>query len=194
MAVRLLRLFTLVLLSPVRPALSFSNDLLLDNLLRDTTLFRDIFKLARRAAGGQCHCQASSTFDLDGFRKKKLLDLAVQLEQLLLQESVTNAFTGAPFEKFNVAHGAAAIAGDRKRVKRFHFSVRKRIAFPPGTKISMTPTFHLPFVRDMPDGLISNMTISFPFQSNAFYHCHILVEMHKINCYNLSKFLSMNWG
>ncbi|XP_066598038.1 uncharacterized protein [Prorops nasuta] len=38
-----------------------------------------------------------------------------------------------------------------------------RIAFPPGTVMTITPTIALPFVRYPPYGFLSNMTISLPF-------------------------------
>lgn len=170
MAVRFISLFTLALLPLIRPTVSFTNDLRLDSLLSDATLFRDVFQLARRAASGQCHCQQQGSLNGDAFRKKKILDLAVQLEQLLLRESVTNVLKRSPTAKRPNRADYKENACEGKRVKRFPFHVRRRIAFPPGTKISMTPTFHLPFVRDMPDGLISNMTISFPFHSKI-YQC-----------------------
>ncbi|XP_015585055.1 uncharacterized protein LOC107262908 isoform X2 [Cephus cinctus] len=38
-----------------------------------------------------------------------------------------------------------------------------RIALPPGTIMTITPTLALPFVRYPPYGFLSNMTVSFPF-------------------------------
>lgn len=40
-----------------------------------------------------------------------------------------------------------------------------RIALPPGTVLSITPTLALPFVRYPPFGFLSNMSISLPFTS-----------------------------
>lgn len=40
-----------------------------------------------------------------------------------------------------------------------------RIALPPGTIMTITPTLALPFVRYPPHGFLSNMTISLPFTS-----------------------------
>lgn len=40
-----------------------------------------------------------------------------------------------------------------------------RIALPPGTIMTITPTLALPFVRYPPHGFLSNMTISLPFSS-----------------------------
>ncbi|XP_075217488.1 uncharacterized protein LOC142322367 [Lycorma delicatula] len=38
-----------------------------------------------------------------------------------------------------------------------------RLALPPGTHLTITPTISLPFVRYPPEGFLSNMTISLPF-------------------------------
>lgn len=40
-----------------------------------------------------------------------------------------------------------------------------RLALPPGTLLTITPTISLPFVRYPPDGFLSNMSISLPFTS-----------------------------
>lgn len=40
-----------------------------------------------------------------------------------------------------------------------------RIALPPGTSLTITPTIALPFVRHPPNGFHSNITISLPFTS-----------------------------
>lgn len=51
----------------------------------------------------------------------------------------------------------------QKRV--FWFTNDGRIALPPGTIMTITPTLALPFVRHPPYGFLSNMTISLPFTS-----------------------------
>ncbi|XP_026320859.1 uncharacterized protein LOC113230960 isoform X2 [Hyposmocoma kahamanoa] len=38
-----------------------------------------------------------------------------------------------------------------------------RLALPPGTTMSITPSLSMPFVRHPPKGFLSNMTVSFPF-------------------------------
>lgn len=38
-----------------------------------------------------------------------------------------------------------------------------RLALPPGTALTITPTISMPFVRYPPDGFLSNMSISLPF-------------------------------
>jgi len=45
-----------------------------------------------------------------------------------------------------------------------------RIALPPGTVMTITPTLALPFVRHPPYGFLSNMTISLPFTSESIRH------------------------
>lgn len=50
------------------------------------------------------------------------------------------------------------------RQKRFFWVTNDgRIALPPGTIMTITPTLALPFVRYPPYGFLSNMTISLPF-------------------------------
>ncbi|XP_049877186.1 uncharacterized protein LOC126374561 isoform X2 [Pectinophora gossypiella] len=38
-----------------------------------------------------------------------------------------------------------------------------RLALPPGTTMTITPSMSMPFVRHPPKGFLSNMTVSFPF-------------------------------
>ncbi|RZF32952.1 hypothetical protein LSTR_LSTR000822 [Laodelphax striatellus] len=57
-------------------------------------------------------------------------------------------------------------SGDRphSRQKRLIWiTTDGRLALPPGTHLTITPTISLPFVRYPPDGFLSNMTISLPF-------------------------------
>lgn len=42
-----------------------------------------------------------------------------------------------------------------------------RLALPPGTHLTITPSLSLPFVRYPPDGFLSNMSISLPFTSKC---------------------------
>lgn len=51
----------------------------------------------------------------------------------------------------------------QKRV--FWFTNDGRIALPPGTIMTITPTLALPFVRHPPYGFLSNISISLPFTS-----------------------------
>ena len=44
-----------------------------------------------------------------------------------------------------------------------------RLALPPGTRLTLTPSLSLPFVRYPPDGFLSNMSISLPFSSEYTY-------------------------
>merc|ERR1719328_520824 len=53
------------------------------------------------------------------------------------------------------------------RTKRFLFlTEEKRLVMPPGSKLVITPTLALPFLRYPPTGLDANMTISTPFTLN----------------------------
>lgn len=42
-----------------------------------------------------------------------------------------------------------------------------RLALPPGTTMTITPSLSMPFVRHPPKGFLSNMTVSFPFTSKC---------------------------
>lgn len=120
------------------------------------TLFREVMKLAKSAASGDCHCSKSDKFSSGvAEQQKRILKVIQEFNELIDSESASAARVDRESEEHR----------PHKRVKRFHYDFRRRIAFPPGTKISVTPTFYLPFVRDLPDGLISNMSISFPFSS-----------------------------
>lgn len=56
--------------------------------------------------------------------------------------------------------------GNHHRQKRVLWITNDgRIALPPGTVMTITPTLALPFVRYPPYGFLSNMTISLPFTS-----------------------------
>nr|CAH0098063.1 unnamed protein product [Daphnia galeata] len=125
------------------------------------TLFREVMELAKNAASGDCHCSKSEPFPSDVEQQKRILDVIQGFNELIDSESVS-----AAAQRDNRESSEEYIRSHQhhKRVTRsFHYGFRRRIAFPPGTKISVTPTFFLPFVRDLPDGLISNMSISFPF-------------------------------
>lgn len=56
------------------------------------------------------------------------------------------------------------------REKRFLWITNDgRIALPPGTVMTITPTVLLPFVRYPPYGFLSNMSMSFPFTSESIF-------------------------
>lgn len=50
-----------------------------------------------------------------------------------------------------------------------------RLALPPGTVLSITPTLSLPLVRYPPDGFLSNLTMSFPLTSKLKFQ--LLIPM-----------------
>lgn len=124
------------------------------------TLFREVMKLAKNAASGDCHCSKSEPFPSDVEQQKRILDVIQGFNELIDSESVSAA---AQRDNRESSEEYRSHQHHKRVTRSFHYGFRRRIAFPPGTKISVTPTFFLPFVRDLPDGLISNMSISFPF-------------------------------
>lgn len=50
-----------------------------------------------------------------------------------------------------------------------------RLALPPGTTLSISPTIALPFVRYPPSGFLSNMTISLPLTSKFLQEISIMI-------------------
>lgn len=56
-----------------------------------------------------------------------------------------------------------------------------RLALPPGTVLSISPTISLPLVRYPPSGFLSNLTMSFPLTSK--------LQCLKINCIKIIKFI-----
>lgn len=65
-----------------------------------------------------------------------------------------------------------------------------RIALPPGTVMTITPTLALPFVRHPPYGFLSNMTISLPFTSKSIvqYYAIFYSTFHYFMIDNLKSF------
>ncbi|KAJ1521585.1 hypothetical protein ONE63_003237 [Megalurothrips usitatus] len=64
----------------------------------------------------------------------------------------------------DAAAGAAAANAPHSRQKRLLWVTNDgRLALPPGTALTITPTVSMPFVRYPPDGFLSNMSISLPF-------------------------------
>ena len=141
-----------------RPVLSTADGLYQDDFATVLSLLREVLKLAKSAANGECTCPATSSDQVlrDGDWRRRILELIQELSEVAESEATSAARVDRQVEEQN-AH---------KRIKRFHYTFRRRIVFPPGTKITLTPTVFLPFIRDLPDGLISNMSISFPFSSN----------------------------
>lgn len=124
------------------------------------TLFKEVMKLAKSAASGECYCSTSDHSTTNGTEQQlRILDLIQGLNELADSEAAAAATssptTNGEYEREQKSH---------KRIKRFHYGFRRRIAFPPGTKVTLTPTVFYPF-RGLPDGLTSTMTISFPFSS-----------------------------
>jgi hypothetical protein len=64
-----------------------------------------------------------------------------------------------------------------------------RLALPPGTGLTITPSLSLPFVRYPPDGFKSNMSISLPFTSEfefIFSGNYYLVIIFAAECLDYS--------
>lgn len=140
-----------------------------EDLASVLTIFKETMKLAKSAASGECFCSNSKQVSYDFDRKNRILDLIQKLNELVDREEFRSSSFRHHHATTNMDHSDSNKEQRRnKRVKRFiHFGFRRRIAFPPGTKLSVTPTLYLPFVRDLPDGLISNMSFNFPFSSNT---------------------------
>lgn len=71
-------------------------------------------------------------------------------------------------DTWTVQHSRADNATDdaNSRQKRLLWiTTDGRLALPPGTELTITPSLSLPFVRHPPDGFLSNMAISMPFTS-----------------------------
>ncbi|KAF2356436.1 Protein of unknown function DM4/12 [Trinorchestia longiramus] len=63
------------------------------------------------------------------------------------------------------SHSNYSTAPKLKRQKRLlYFTSDRRLTFPPGTGLFLTPTFSLPFIRNVPSGYDTGMTISLPFK------------------------------
>lgn len=68
------------------------------------------------------------------------------------------------------------------RQKRFlYFTADRRLTFPAGTGLFLTPTLSIPFIRNMPHGYDTGMTISLPFKINF----DVLGWAHEDNPYGL---------
>ena len=106
-------------------------------------LFRDILQLARTANDAQ-QCDSGLQH-----RQKRIGLLIRQVEEIIESDLA------------NISQRSADRS--KRAIKRQFF--RRRIAIPPGTRLSLTPTLQMPFVPGLPDGFLSNLSISFPFTS-----------------------------
>lgn len=75
-------------------------------------------------------------------------------------------------EKENQRKESATAAHSRKK-RLIWVSDDGRLALPPGTVLSISPTLSLPLVRYPPSGFLSNLTMSFPLTSKC---CRIIVR------------------
>ncbi|KAJ2948508.1 hypothetical protein O0L34_g7758 [Tuta absoluta] len=55
-----------------------------------------------------------------------------------------------------------------------------RLALPPGTTMTITPSLSMPFVRHPPKGFLSNVTVSFPFTSKLKYEVEFKIDFDKL--------------
>ena len=112
-------------------------------------LFKDVMELAKRAMNDDCGCLPTHRLSFNPGYQRRVSELIRHLEDL------AEAEVASDYGKTDA----------NRRIKRFYhtYTFRSRIALPPGATMVLTPTFHLPFVRDLPRGFISNMTLSFPF-------------------------------
>lgn len=80
--------------------------------------------------------------------------LSIALAALLPMASPNNQ---DPVAKENIPHS---------RQKRILWITNDgRLALPPGTTMTITPSLSMPFVRHPPKGFLSNVSVSFPFTS-----------------------------
>lgn len=78
------------------------------------------------------------------------------------------------------AEGSGASGAPHSRQKRLLWVTNDgRLALPPGTALTITPTISMPFVRYPPDGFLSNMSISLPFTSE-YTHASTCVEYRQV--------------
>ncbi|PZC83837.1 hypothetical protein B5X24_HaOG206994 [Helicoverpa armigera] len=69
-----------------------------------------------------------------------------------------------PMASLNSQDGVAKEDIPHSRQKRILWITNDgRLALPPGTTMTITPSISMPFVRHPPPGFLSNMTVSFPF-------------------------------
>lgn len=83
---------------------------------------------------------------------------------LLLWLWFENNVTGADdnYNNNNGVHEEKNTAHSRQK-RLLWITTDGRLALPPGTRLTITPSLSLPFVRYPPDGFLSNMSISLPF-------------------------------
>lgn len=142
-------LIVLCLLRMTHQAITADRDLLV--------LFKDVMKLAR--IGKEQQCPGSTSFwDVRPANDDKIVQLIQYVEEMIESELSTSRRTKR-FVRKRLPYVAT-----RKAV-----AYRRHIALPPGTRMSLTPTLQLPFIRDLPDGVDSFVTLSFPTTSNLMF-------------------------
>lgn len=103
---------------------------------------------------------------------------------LLLLMWFENNVTGTDDENYNEPSRSSRQEDaevPRSRQKRLLWiTTDGRLALPPGTRLTLTPSLSLPFVRYPPDGFLSNMSISLPFTSQ--YNDKIYYYTETLKC------------
>lgn len=87
---------------------------------------------------------------------------------LLLLMWFENNVTGADDDYKNNGEAEEKDMPHSRQKRLLWITTDGRLALPPGTRLTITPSLSLPFVRYPPDGFLSNMSISLPFTSQ----CH----------------------
>lgn len=91
-----------------------------------------------------------------------------------------------PMASLNSQDGVAKENIPHSRQKRILWITNDgRLALPPGTTMTITPSLSMPFVRHPPKGFLSNMTVSFPFTSKLLLLNIIIV----LNINEYSKYI-----
>ncbi|VVC28533.1 Hypothetical protein CINCED_3A024338 [Cinara cedri] len=92
---------------------------------------------------------------------KSSLWTALLLLMWIENANVTGADDGHPKDG-RADDGSSSVPHSRQK-RLLWITTDGRLALPPGTRLTITPSLSLPFVRYPPDGFLSNMSISLPF-------------------------------
>jgi len=116
----------------------------------DVVIFKEVLLLAKSVVNStDCQCNMV----IDAARKRRLIDVIGTMENIVEAEAVSFPASGVTVPRYN----------HTQRVKRFSMFGHKKMALPPGTRLTVTPTVFLPFVRELPAGFLSSLTFSLPF-------------------------------
>lgn len=111
----------------------------------------------------------SDTDNKSNYKFNTLTHLSKTTEQVEVNHSNRKQFENLlQTEKEENQRKESSKAHSRKK-RLIWVSDDGRLALPPGTVLSITPTLSLPLVRYPPSGFLSNLTMSFPLTSMAFH-------------------------